>query len=331
MHMTVLHSPAPHSVVLVNLGTPGAPTAEAVHRYLREFLSDRRVVQLPGVLWRPLLDWVILPRRSPKVAEKYAEIWTEQGSPLLAHTVALAQALQVLLPDCPVLPAMRYGEPGLAAVLARLHGQGVRQATVLPLYPQYSTTTTASVEDLLAECQARFADLQIHCIRDYHRHPSWASAVADSIRRHWAQHGRAEQLVFSYHGIPARLVHQGDPYAEQCEASTAAIADALDIARQDVLLTYQSRFGRERWLTPYTQPSLEQLALGGVREVDIVCPGFAVDCLETLEEIALQSAEAFRAAGGRRLRYIPCLNASTPHAEALLGVLRTHHGIVSVP
>ena len=308
--------PASHparALVLVNLGTPSAATPEAVRRYLLEFLSDRRVVQIPALLWQPLLRWVILPRRCKPVAHKYAEIWMEGGSPLAVYTRRLAEAVQARLPDVRVVHAMRYGEPALGATLAALHAGGAQRIVVLPLYPQYSTTTTASVGDVVAAA----AHPGLRMVNDYHVDPGWVAAVAASIRAHWDAHGRGERLVFSFHGIPQRLVDRGDPYAAQCEAGTAAIAQALGLARGDVLLTYQSRFGAERWLQPYTQPTLEALAREGVRRVDVACPAFAVDCVETLEEIAMQVAEAFVAAGGERLRYIPCLNDAPAHADAL--------------
>ncbi len=310
-------APPRTALVLVNLGTPEAPTPEAVRRYLLEFLSDRRVVQIPPLLWQPLLRAVVLPRRSPVVAEKYAQIWMQGGSPLAVHTRRLAAAVQQRLPGVHVVHAMRYGSPSLAATLDGLHRQGHAQVLVLPLYPQYSTTTTASVGDVVARAAGA-----IRMVEDYHRDPGWLEAVAASIRAHWAAHGRGERLLFSFHGIPQRVVDGGDPYAAQCEASTNAIAAALGIGRDEVLLTYQSRFGRERWLQPYTLPTLQALARAGVREIDIACPGFAVDCLETLEEIAMQNAEAFRAAGGQALRYIACLNDAPAHADALAAIAR---------
>lgn len=319
-------APPRQGLVIVNLGTPAAATAGAVRSYLREFLSDRRVVQIPHWLWKPLLNGIILPRRAPAVAEKYAEIWLPDGSPLWVHTRDLAQAIAAQWPHWQVLPAMRYGQPSLPQAVQALAARGVQQAWVLPLYPQYSTTTTASVEDVLQQVQAAFPALALHHVRDYHDHPAWANAVAGRIRQHWAQQGRGERLLFSYHGIPERLVRQGDPYAAQCEASTRAIAAALGVAREEILLTYQSRFGRERWLQPYTQQTLEALGREGVQDVDVVCPGFAVDCLETLEEIALQNAEAFRHAGGGELRYVPCLNAGADHAAALAAVVNDAAG-----
>ena len=322
MGMPTPHDSAP-ALVLVNLGTPAAPTAPAVRRYLAQFLHDHRVVQLTRWLWCPLLHFVILPLRSPKVARKYAQVWLPQGSPLAVHTAALAQAVQARLPARRVVHAMRYGNPGLPGVLERLRAEGVERVRVLPLYPQYSTTTTASVADAMA---AHAGALQVQFLPDYHRNPAWVEAVADSLRAHWDAHGRGERLLLSFHEIPQRLVDAGDPYAAQCEASTAAIAQALGIPRDQVLLTFQSRFGRERWLQPYTQQTLEALARDGVRTVDVACPGFAVDCLETLEEIAVENAAAFRAAGGQSLRYIPCLNAGDAHADALAGLARADDG-----
>jgi ferrochelatase len=312
-----MQNPPPRALVLVNLGTPSAPTAEAVRRYLAEFLLDPRVVQIPRLLWWPLLNWVILPRRSPVVARKYATVWMDEGSPLAAYTQRLANGMQAALPEWRVAMAMRYGEPALAKTIDALVAEGVNEIVALPLYPQYSTTTTASVEDVVAGARAKHPQVVFKTVHDYHRDPHWVDAMAASIRAHWARNGRAQKLLFSFHGIPERLVHNGDPYAAQCEASTQAIAAALGIARDDILLTYQSRFGRERWLQPYTLPTLQQLARDGVRDIDIACPGFAVDCLETLEEIAMLNAEAFAAAGGHSLRYIPCLNDAAAHVQAL--------------
>ncbi|MEO6154108.1 MAG: ferrochelatase, partial [Thermomonas sp.] len=304
-------------------GTPTAPTASAVRRYLAQFLHDHRVVQLTRWLWCPLLHFVILPLRSPKVARKYAAVWLPEGSPLAVHTAALAQAVQARLPEWQVTHAMRYGEPSLASALARLRGEGANEVRVLPLYPQYSTTTTAAVADVIA---MHGEGLDVAMLPDYHRDPGWARAVADSIRAHWSANGRGERLLLSFHGIPQRLVDAGDPYASHCDASTQAMAEALDIPRGEILLTFQSRFGREQWLQPYTQATLEQLARDGVQIVDVVCPGFAVDCLETLEEITIENARFFRDAGGDSLRYIPCLNASDAHADALAALAIGNEG-----
>ncbi len=315
------------AVLLVNLGTPDAPTPPAVRRYLAEFLHDHRVVALSRWLWCPILHFIILPLRGPKVAKKYAQIWMEGGSPLAVHTRDLAAAMQDRLPGLRVAWAMRYGHPSMAGAVAALRADGVRRIVLLPLYPQYSTTTTASVTDV-AERLAREAGdaLRIDTIADYHLDPAWIAAVAGSIRAHWAQHGRGERLLFSFHGIPQRLVDAGDPYRAQSQASVdaivAALADAPGFEPAQAMLTFQSRFGREPWLQPYTDKTLEALAAQGVKRIDIVCPGFAVDCLETLEEITVENDALFRAAGGDALRYIPCLNAAPAHADALAALAR---------
>ena len=304
-------------LVLANLGTPVAPTPAAVAAYLGEFLSDPRVVQLPRWLWRPLLRGVVLPRRSPVAARKYASIWMEAGSPLAVHTERLAREVQARLPAWRVVAAMRYGEPALAPALRAGIAAGAREIRVLPLYPQYSTTTTASVADVVDGVRAQAFDARIEVLDDYHVHPAWVRAVADSIIAHWETQGRGERLLLSFHGLPQRVVDAGDPYAAQCEASAAAIARELGLERADIELCYQSRFGKGRWLQPATRARLRELAARGVRTVDVVCPGFAVDCLETLEEIAQQEAERFHAIAGGMLRAIPCLNASAAHADAI--------------
>ncbi|AWH19735.1 ferrochelatase [Stenotrophomonas sp. ZAC14D2_NAIMI4_7] len=308
---------APDTAVLaVNLGTPETPTAPAVRRYLAEFLSDPRVVSIPALLWQPLLRGLILPLRSSRSAAKYAQVWLPEGSPLMVYTRQLAQAMQAELPQLRVRHAMRYGEPALARELDRLVSEGVRRIAVLPLYPQYSTTTTASVEDRVADWQRRNPGVHISLVQDYAIDPQWVAAVAASIRAYWDTHGRGQTLMFSFHGIPQRLADAGDPYPQRCEASAAAIAAALGLGADDWQLGYQSRFGRERWLQPYAEPRLWELAEAGVKKIDVVCPGFATDCLETLEEVAMGFTETL-AERGAQMRYIPCLNASVDHARAL--------------
>ena len=311
------------ALILANLGTPAAPTAPAVSDYLDEFLSDPRVVQLPRWLWLPLLRRVVLPRRSPVVAKKYASVWLDGGSPLAVHTAGLADAVQARLPGWRVLHAMRYGAPSLADALRALREDGVRNVRVLPLYPQYSTTTTEPVADVIA---AHRGDMQVALLRDYHVDAGWVRAVADSVRAHWAAHGRGERLLLSFHGLPQRIVDAGDPYAMQCDASTAALAAELGVGEGMLLRAYQSRFGKGKWLQPDVMATLRQLAADGVRRIDVACPGFAVDCLETLEEIAMQNAEVFRKAGGETLRYIPCLNAGDAHADAIAALARSDAG-----
>ncbi|WP_312707776.1 ferrochelatase [Stenotrophomonas sp.] len=308
---------APDTAVLaVNLGTPETPTAPAVRRYLAEFLSDPRVVSIPALLWQPLLRGLILPLRSSRSAAKYAQVWLPDGSPLMVHTRQLAQAMQTELPELRVRHAMRYGQPALATELDRLVSEGVRRIAVLPLYPQYSTTTTASVEDRVADWQRRNPGVQVSLVQDYATDPQWVAAVAASIRRYWDTHGRGQMLMFSFHGIPQRLADAGDPYPKRCEASAAAIAAALGLGQDEWQMGYQSRFGRERWLQPYAEPRLWELAEAGAKRIDVVCPGFATDCLETLEEVAMGFTETL-AERGAQMRYIPCLNADAEHARAL--------------
>lgn len=319
------HAPTT-AILLVNLGTPDAPTASAVRRYLAEFLHDYRVVAMSRWLWCPILHGIILPLRGPKVAKKYAEIWMHGGSPLAVHTRDLAAAMQERMPGQRVTYAMRYGNPSMIDTVAALRADGVRRIVVLPLYPQYSTTTTASVVDKVdvLECDYDEDELRFDTVEEYHRDPAWVAAVAASIRAYWDANGRGERLMFSFHGIPQRLVDAGDPYRDQSQASVDAIVAALGIAREDAMLTFQSRFGREPWLQPYTDHVLKDLGAQGVKRIDVVCPGFAVDCLETLEEITIQNAELFREAGGEALRYIPCLNASPAHADALVALAQRH-------
>lgn len=308
-------TPTPRDVLLlVNLGTPSAPTPEAVSRYLGEFLADPRVVQLPRLFWLPLLRLVVLPLRSRRVAHNYAAIWMDGGSPLEVHTRRLADAVRPLLPGVHVEHAMRYGEPALTRRLRELRAEGAR-VLVLPLYPQYSTTTTASVADVIArELPAA------RMVEDYHVDPDWVRAVADSIRRHWQAQGRGDRLLFSFHGIPQRVVDQGDPYERQCHASARAITAELGLGEGDWQLTFQSRFGGGKWLSPATDATVRALPGEGVKRIDVVCPGFSADCLETLEEIAMQNAAFFREAGGETLSYIPCLNDDPAHARALAGL-----------
>ena len=307
------------ALLIVNLGTPEAPTPRAVRRYLAEFLHDHRVVQLTRWLWCPLLHFIILPLRGPKAAAKYASIWMPEGSPLAVHTQRLAGAVQDRLPGWRVQEAMRYGEPSIGSRLQAWRAEGVQKVVVLPLYPQYSTTTTESVRDLVTR---EACGLDVRFIEDYPVDPGWVAAVVGSIRSWRAEHGAGEHLLFSYHGLPQRLARNGDPYPQRCEASTRAIVQALGLRDGEWTLTYQSRFGKERWLEPATDATLQAMAARGVRRVDVVCPGFAVDCLETLEEIAMQNAELFHAAGGEALRYIPCLNDAPAHADALAALAR---------
>lgn len=321
----VRSGPGRTALLLVNLGTPDEATPAAVRRYLGEFLHDHRVVELTRWLWCPLLHFVILPLRSGKVARNYASVWMPEGSPLMVYSQRLAQALQHALPDVAVKLAMRYGRPSVRDTLRALEAEGLTRLLVLPLYPQYSASTSASVLDAVAKEIAGWRRVpELRFIADYHDDTGWLDAMEARIRAHWDLHGRAEKLLFSFHGLPQRFETAGDPYPRQCEAGARALASRLGLADDAWRLTYQSRFGREKWLEPATDRTLGQLARDGVKTVDVVCPGFAVDCLETLEEIAVQNAEAFRHAGGGELRYIGALNHEPGHVAALAALARRH-------
>ena len=316
-----MQTTADTTVILVNLGTPEAPTAPAVRRYLAQFLSDRRVVSIPPLLWQPLLRGVILPLRSRKSAEKYAQVWLPQGSPLAVYTAGLARALQQDLPALRVVHAMRYGQPALDKVMDQAVAAGAKRIVVLPLYPQYSTTTTASVLDVVAQWRRHNPSTGVVTVNDYPVQEEWVQAVAGSIRDYWQAHGKPEKLVFSFHGIPQRVADNGDPYPQQCQASAQAIASALGLADGQWAMGYQSRFGKEQWLQPYAEPMLWEMAEAGVRRIDVACPGFATDCLETLEEVAMGFTQTL-AARGTAMRYLPCLNDSPAHARALAAVVQ---------
>ncbi|MFT4192956.1 MAG: ferrochelatase [Comamonas sp.] len=319
-------APAARTAVLyVNLGTPEAPTAPAVRRYLAEFLGDPRVVELPRAAWLPILHGVVLRVRPAKSAAKYATIWMPEGSPLKVWTERQAGLMQDWLAAhgsaVPVLPAMRYGEPALLRQLDALQRQGVRQLLVVPAYPQYSGTTTASVSDSVYQwAQRQRAVPEIRLVRSYPDDPAYIDALAAGVRRHWAEHGRPEVLVMSFHGLPARNVRLGDPYQDECRTTAQALARRLELPDAAWRLTFQSRFGRARWLEPYTEPTLVALARQGVAHAQVVCPGFTGDCIETLEEIDQEVRAAYLQAGGSRFSYIPCLNDSTEGIQALAQV-----------
>jgi ferrochelatase len=313
-------TPPRTALVLANLGTPDAPTPRAVRRYLSEFLHDHRVVDMTRWIWCPLLHFVILPLRGKPVAKKYASIWIDGedgGSPLAVYTRRLARAVQAELPGVRVVDAMRYGRPSLREALARLRAEGIERTVVLPLYPQYSTSTTASIEDAVAQA----AGPGTAVIEDYHLDAGWVAAVADSIRAARADAAGDRHLLFSYHGLPERFIRRGDPYQRQCEASSQAVAQALGLDASQWTLAYQSQFGREKWIGPSTRDTLQQLAARGVLDVDVLAPGFAVDCLETLEEVGDMLAHEFAQAGGR-MRYIACLNDTPAHARVLGALAR---------
>lgn len=306
-------------ILLANLGTPDAPTPEAVKRYLRQFLSDPRVVDTSPALWWPLLRGVILPLRAPRVAKLYQSIWMEDGSPLMVYSKAQQQALAQRLPDTPVALGMSYGSPSLESAVDELLASGVEHMVMLPLYPQYSCSTVAAVWDELARILARKRGIPgVSFIRDYADDSSYIDALAKSARDSFAQHGEPDLLLLSYHGIPQRYADEGDDYPQRCRDTTRELVSALGLPPEKVMMTFQSRFGREPWLTPYTDETLKMLAEKGTRHIQVMCPGFAADCLETLEEIAVQNREIFLEAGGKQYEYIPALNATPEHIEMMV-------------
>ena len=312
-------------VLLINLGTPAAPTRAAVKPFLRRFLSDPRVVELPRLPWQILLHGLILPFRSGKSAHGYEKIWQAEGSPLAVYGKRMAQALAVRLPDCCVAHATSYGEPSVAATLADFKRHGVDRLLVLPLYPQYAASATAAALDQVWRVLLQQRHMMaVRSITRYGDDEGYLDAVANSIRRHWQQHGRGEHLLFSFHGIPTAQHQAGDPYVAECQRTVAALAQRLALTPEQYTLAFQSRFGRAEWVGPSTQDLLPSLPRNGVKKLDIVCPGFAVDCLETLEEIALQGREDFHAAGGTQYHYIPCLNDDADWLDALHALVKRH-------
>ncbi len=322
--------PVPIGVLVTNLGTPAAPTTAAVRRYLAEFLADRRVVELPRWLWLPILYGVILAVRPRRSAAAYRQVWTEEGSPLLVNAQRQALALQDALDghgrgNLKVVLGMRYGEPAIDAALKGLRKWGARRVLVLPLYPQYSASTTASTCDAVFEALARVRRIpELRLVSDYHDHPGYIEALAQSVRaarRGSDHHGR---LLMSFHGLPQRYCDAGDPYHTQCLETARLVAARLDEPPENWAVAFQSRVGRQKWLQPYTEELLREWAQAGVRRVQVLCPGFSADCLETLEEIAIRGAELFRECGGESLHYIPALNDRPAHIAALADIVRTH-------
>lgn len=314
-------------VLLLNLGTPDAPTTSALRRYLGEFLADPRVVEVPRILWRIILHGVILRIRPARSAKAYKTVWTKQGSPLLFHTQnqakGVAEALQKKWgDDLEVEFGMRYGNPSVAKGIEALIHKGVRKLLVLPLYPQYSGSTSASTFDAVAQdfMQRRWLP-DFRFISHYHDNAGYIKAVAQSIRDYQQEHGTPDKLVFSYHGVPKSYLTKGDPYHCECYKTTRLVAEQLGLEKDAYITTFQSRFGREEWLQPYTDKTLQALPAQGVKSLQVVCPGFAADCLETIEEIDVENRDYFMAAGGERFDYIPCLNATDIHIQALTALI----------
>lgn len=307
---------ADQALVLVNLGTPASPATGDVRHFLRIFLSDPRVVKIPRLLWLPLLYGFILPLRSARVARLYQQIWWPEGSPLQViterQTQKLASQLATAKQRAAVRYAMVYGEPSLATVIHELKQQGIKHSIVLPLYPQYCSATTGSVEDQLRQLQQR-ADVAITLIKSYYDDELYIKALAESVQTHRRQQPKGEFLLFSFHGIPQALINAGDPYYQQCLSTAARVAEQLQLAPDRWQVAFQSRFGKAEWAKPYTDRVIEELAQKGIKHLDVITPAFASDCLETLEEIAIQNAALFQRAGGEQLTLIPCLNDSDTH------------------
>ena len=317
------------AILLCNLGTPDAPTAPALRRYLAQFLSDPRVVEIPRALWLLILHGIILRVRPATSARKYASVWMPEGSPLRVWTERQAKLLGGYLGErghrVTVRFAMRYGNPSIASELDALKAQGATRVLVLPLYPQYSGPTTASVVDAVAmwALQARTLP-ELRFVNHYHDDPGYIDALAQSVTEHWQKNGRPDRLLMSFHGVPERSLHLGDPYHCECLKTARLLGERLGLAAGSYSVTFQSRFGKAKWLQPYTEPTLQQLARDGVKRVDVMCPGFAADCLETLEEIAQEARDAFIAAGGQQFSFIPCLNDRHTWITALSAIAAQH-------
>ncbi|GAA5159634.1 ferrochelatase [Viridibacterium curvum] len=317
-------------ILLINLGTPDEPTPAAVKRYLKEFLSDPRVVEIPRALWWLILNGIILNTRPKASAEKYAKVWGKDGSPLRVHTEKQAKLLQGYYSqgaqaNVVVEYAMRYGSPDVASAIQKLKARGCTRILAVPLYPQYAASTTASAVDAIGAAYAQLRNQpELRIVRNFHDHPGYISALASSVQAHWQSNGRGELLVMSFHGVPKFSLDKGDPYFCECHKTGRLLAEALGLKEGQYLVTFQSRFGKAEWLKPYTQPTLETLAGKGVKQVDVICPGFVSDCLETLEEIAIECRAAFIAKGGKALNYVSCLNERHDFISALVSLTQRH-------
>ena len=317
-------------IVVANLGTPDEPTAPALRRYLRPFLSDPRVIELPSWKWLPILELFVLTRRPKESAALYREIWTEEGSPLLLYTETIAEEVETRLraelgERVHTSVGMRYGDPPLGAALRELAEKGCRKILVFPLYPHYSGTSTASVFDaVFEELQGWRWVPELRTIQGYHDDPGYVGALAASIRERWEADGAPDRLLLSFHGIPLRYFRDGDPYYCHCQKTARLVRERLDWPEDKTLVTFQSLFGKEEWLKPYTDQTVERLGTEGLGRLDVACPGFAVDCLETLEEIDGLNRQIFTEAGGGEFRFIPCLNDREDHLAFLSDLARRH-------
>lgn len=316
-------------VILVNLGTPDEPTAPAIRKYLREFLSDPRVIEIPKLLWWPILNGPILMARPRKLVPRYKSVWMEGGSPLMVYTQRQTEGLRQLFAQrglaIEVETGMRYGQPSIKNAMLRLRDRGCEHLLVVPLYPQYASSTTATVVDEVARVASHMRDQPaLRFIKRFHTDPAFIRPLGDKIAAFWQQHGKPQKLVMSFHGLPRQCVDIGDPYCRDCYETARALALYLGLPDDGYLVTFQSRFGPAKWLEPYTEPTLQKLAQQGVTEIDVVCPGFLADCLETLEEIQVEVCETFMHAGGKRFRYIPALNDDQAWVTALGDMVLSH-------
>ena len=313
-------------ILLCNLGTPDAPRPAELRRYLKEFLSDPRVVEIPRLLWWMILNLIILRIRPRRSAKLYQSVWTEAGSPLMLYSqgqvAAVKQRLAEKYGDIPVVLGMRYGNPSMASAIKQLTDKNVRDIIVLPLYPQYAGATTGSTFDAIAKTFTKLRWVpELQFINGYHKSEGYLDALCTTIKRHIEQHGQPDKFVFSYHGTPERYLKNGDPYHCFCHQTTRLVREKLGFDESQVMTTFQSRFGREPWLQPYTDKTLEQLPEDGVKHVAVICPGFSSDCLETIEEINMEARESFIESGGEHFHYIPCLNDDPVHIDALVSIL----------
>ncbi|CAH2779473.1 MAG: Ferrochelatase, protoheme ferro-lyase (EC [uncultured Caballeronia sp.] len=322
------------AVLLINLGTPDAPTPKAVRKYLAQFLSDPRVVEIPALAWQVILRLAILPFRDRASAKKYAQVWLPEGSPLRVYTEKQVEGLRRLfmVNDYHVIVdyAMRYGTPGIPAMMNQLKLEGAEHVLLVPMYPQYSSSTTATVFDDAFNALRRVRNQpELRTIRQYADHPAYIGALAVQVRDYWRHHGQpdfaaGDRLVLSFHGVPKRTMDLGDPYHDQCQQTGSLLMAALGLSPVECRVTFQSRFGRAEWLQPYTALSLAELGAAGVKRVDVFCPGFTSDCLETIEEIGIEVRDEFLHAGGKEFHRIPCLNASPAWIKALGEIVAQH-------
>jgi ferrochelatase len=310
-------------ILLVNLGTPEAPTAAALRTYLKEFLSDPRVVEIPKPLWWIILNGIVLNLRPKKSAKKYASIWTAEGSPLKVHTEKQLKLLKGWLGERIKSPlrieyGMRYGRPSIADGMDKLRSSGCDRILILPLYPQYAASSTATAIDGIAQYLARARNQPaLRTLKHFHDHPAYINALAANIRDYWQREGRPDMLVMSFHGLPRYTLDKGDPYHCECQKTGRLLVERLGLDKEQYRLTFQSRFGKAEWLKPYTDKTLAELGKAGIQRVDVVCPGFVADCLETLEEIAQEGRDSFLSVGGKSFHYIPALNESPAWIDAL--------------